>query len=58
MPMPKYFNRIALILFFLVAAIVCYAIGLPAGSVVFVLLGLIFEGLFWLGIFSRKKKST
>lgn len=38
------------------AAIACYIFGIPAGGIVFLILGLVFEGLFWLGIFGKKKK--
>jgi hypothetical protein len=51
----KSITRLATILLFLFAAIVCYAIGLPRGTLVFIVLGVIFEGLFWVGLFNRKK---
>jgi len=48
--------RVVLIIACLFAAIACYVFGVPAGGVVFLILGLIFEGLFWIGIFGRKKR--
>ncbi len=47
--------RVTLSLFCLVAAIGCYVFGIPVGGVVFFILGLVFEGLFWFGIFGKKK---
>ena len=35
-------------------AIGCYVFGIPAGGAVFFILGLVFELLFWVGIFGRK----
>ena len=54
----KTFKRVLLAVFFLFAAIACYVFGFPAGGFVFLLLGLIFEGLFWFGLFGRKKASN
>lgn len=39
------------------AAIACYVFGVPAGGAVFLILGIISEGLFWIGIFGRRKDS-
>uniref|UniRef100_UPI001CAA89E4 hypothetical protein n=1 Tax=Teredinibacter waterburyi TaxID=1500538 RepID=UPI001CAA89E4 len=50
--------RALLILCFLFLAIACYVFGVPAGGVVFLLLGLVFEGLFWAGIFGKKKSKS
>jgi hypothetical protein len=47
--------RVLLIVLFFFAAIACYVFGVPAGGIVFLILGLIFEGLFWTGVFGRKK---
>jgi hypothetical protein len=48
---------VAIVVFCFFAAIACYVFGVPAGGVAFVVLGLIFEGLFWAGIFGGKKKA-
>lgn len=47
--------RVVLIVGCFFSAIACYVFGVPAGGVVFVVLGVIFEGLFWVGIFVKKK---
>lgn len=52
------FTRVALVVACFFAAIACYVFGVPAGGLVFILLGLVFEGLFWFGIFGKKKKIT
>ena len=39
----------------LVAAIAAYIIGVSSGIVIFLISGLLLEGLFWLRIFRRKK---
>lgn len=48
-------TRVALIIFCFFAAIACYVFGVPAGGIALIALGVIFEGLFWFGVFSRKK---
>lgn len=53
----KIITRISILLLLLFAAIACYAIGIPRGTIVFIVLGVIFEGLFWVGLFGRKKSS-
>lgn len=53
----KGFTHGLVLALFLVAAIVCYVIGIPAGMVGFVLAGIAFEGLFWFGILGRKRNS-
>ena len=40
------------------AAIACYSFGVPAGGVIFIILGVLFEGLFWRGVFGARKKPT
>ena len=52
--------RIAMVIVFFFAAIACYVFGIPAGGAVFIVLGLVFEGLFWVGIFgkSERKRKT
>ncbi|MCU7553408.1 hypothetical protein OCL06_02210 [Alteromonas sp. ASW11-19] len=48
-------SRIAVIVLCLLAAIGCYVVGLRAGIVVFVLLGVVFELIFWLRLASRDR---
>ncbi|MFS1523785.1 hypothetical protein ACL7TT_06665 [Microbulbifer sp. 2304DJ12-6] len=50
--------RVILIVACFFAAIACYLFGVPVGGIVFVILGVVFEGLFWIGIFGKKKKSS
>ena len=47
-------KRVFLTLFCFFAAIGCYVFGIPAGGAVFFVLGLIFEVLFWFGVFGKK----
>ena len=60
-------KRIILTALCFFAAIACYVFGIPAGGAVFFVLGLVFELLFWFGVFNtsgkrgkseRKKKSN
>jgi len=37
------------------AAVACYVFGIPAGGAIFLVLGVVFEGMFWFGLFGRKK---
>ncbi len=46
-------SRYVIIIACLLASIVCYAMGVHAGILVFVLLGLVFEMVFWMGIAKR-----
>jgi hypothetical protein len=48
--------RVLLAMICLFAAIACYAFGIPAGGFAFLILGLFLEGLFWFGLFGRKKR--
>ena len=48
--------RVAVIVLCLFAAIGCYVFGVPAGGVAFIVLGIVFEAMFWLGIFGKWKK--
>ena len=50
--------RVALVIVCFFAAIACYVFGVPVGGVAFLAFGVIFEGLFWFGIFGKKKKIT
>ena len=38
------------------AAIACYVFGIPAGGVVFFVLGVVFEAMFWFGLLGKKAK--
>lgn len=53
----KGFTHGLVLALFLIAAIVCYVIGFPAGIGGFILAGIAFEGLFWFGILGRKRNS-
>lgn len=46
--------RLALIVTCFFAAIACFVFGVPFGGIAFVVLGIAFEGLLWLGIFGKK----
>lgn len=39
----------------LFAAIACYVFGIPAGGAIFLVLGLLLEGLFWFQLTRRKR---
>lgn len=54
----KIMYRVALTVVCFFAAIACYSFGIPAGGIVFLVLGLVFEGLFWTGIFGKKKRAS
>ena len=47
--------RVLIVIACFFAAIACYVFGIPAGGAVFLLLGLAFEAMFWMGIFGRKR---
>ncbi len=49
-------TRVIIAIACLIAASACYALGVPAGGVVFLLLGILFEGLFWFNLFGKKKE--
>lgn len=40
----------------LFAAVACYVFGAAVGGALFLLFGLMLEGLFWFGLFGRKKR--
>ncbi len=48
--------RIPIFVLFLIAALVCYQIGFALGIIAIVLLGAVFELLFWVGVFDFKNK--
>ncbi|MDO3385471.1 hypothetical protein QWI17_06410 [Gilvimarinus sp. SDUM040013] len=49
-------KRLIIIVGCFFAAVACYMYGVPAGGAIFLVAGLIFEGLFWIGIFGPPKK--
>jgi hypothetical protein len=51
-------SRRALVLLFLVLAVVCYAIGFGAGAVAFIVLGAAAEILFWVHLFRRRRSDA
>lgn len=40
----------------IIAALVSYSYGSSTGIFVFIILGFAFEGMFWFGLFRKKKK--
>lgn len=48
--------RYAIIFAFLLGAIASYSAGSRTGMFIFVLLGFLLEGAFWLGLFPLKRK--
>lgn len=51
----KIIIRIVIIVACFFSAIGCYSFGVPAGGVVFLLAGFVFESMFWVGMFGKKK---
>lgn len=51
----KPINRVAISVACLIAAIGCYVFGIPVGGVAFLVAGLVFEGMFWRGLFGKRK---
>lgn len=43
---------------FLFAAIGCYVFGAPIGGVIFLVLGALLEGVFWVLLFRKKQKTS
>ena len=54
----KPFYRWSILIFLIIAAIGCYAMGFIAGAGFFIIIGLIFELLFWLGLFKSYKNKS
>ncbi|OJF68284.1 hypothetical protein BK026_05510 [Alteromonas sp. V450] len=48
--------RILIAVILLMAAIASYSFGIQSGVFLFVVLGFILEGLFWLGLFPTKRQ--
>ena len=52
----NFLKRVLITVFCFFAAIACYVFGIPAGGIIFFILGLVFETMFWFGIFGKKAK--
>ncbi|SDK77124.1 hypothetical protein [Microbulbifer yueqingensis] len=50
----SFIKRWLLTLLFFSAAVACYVFGIPAGGAIFLMLGMVFEGIFWTRLFKRK----
>ena len=50
--------RILIAVILLMAAIASYSFGIQSGVFLFVVLGFILEGLFWLGLFPTKRQKS
>ena len=48
--------RFLVLALLVIAALSSYSYGSSAGLMVFIILGFIFEGLFWKGLFRKKNK--
>lgn len=51
-------SRLFMIATCLLAAIGCYVFSAPTGSTVFLVAGLVFEALFWFGVFNKTENSS
>lgn len=51
------FLRFIIMIMCLLLALGCYFVGVPAGGLGFLILGLVFEGGFWLSAFGRRRKN-
>lgn len=54
----KLLQRWLITLLCLFAAIACYVFGIPAGGAIFLVLGVVLEGLFWVRLFKRKPQKA
>lgn len=52
----KLMTRLLILIGCFFGAIACYVFGIPAGGAIFFGIGLIFEALFWTGLFSLADK--
>jgi len=50
----KSWMRFAIAALCLFSAIACYVFGAPAGGIVFLLLGALLEGFFWIMLFRKR----
>jgi len=48
-------KRHIITILFLLLAIACYVLGVPAGGILFFLLGIVFDGVFWIRLFRHGK---
>lgn len=51
----KLSKRFIITVLCLLAAISCYLFGAPTGGALFLILGMVFEGVFWIRVFRRTK---
>jgi len=49
-------SRLVILVLLIVAALSSYIYGSATGIFVFIILGFIFEGMFWTGVFRKNKK--
>ncbi|UTF58977.1 hypothetical protein [Gilvimarinus sp. DA14] len=54
----KLMTRLLILIGCFFGAIACYVFGIPAGGAIFLGIGLIFEALFWTGLFSLADKKN
>ncbi|MFV8783429.1 hypothetical protein ACNKU7_13520 [Microbulbifer sp. SA54] len=52
------FKRLLVAFACLFAAIACYVFGIPAGGAVFLVLGLLLEGMFWFQLTRRRERNN
>lgn len=52
------FKRFVVTALCLLAAVTCYLFGVPAGGVLFLILGFVFEVIFWARVFRRTKTTA
>jgi hypothetical protein len=50
--------RFLILALLIVAALAAYGYGSSTGLVIFIILGIVFEGLFWFGLLGKKKEKT
>ena len=53
-----FLKRWMITVFCLFAAIACYTFGIPAGGILFLVFGVLLEGIFWTRLFKRKAVKT
>jgi len=51
-------KRLIITILCLLAAITCYLFGVEAGGALFLVLGMVFEGIFWVRVFRRSKANA
>ena len=50
--------RFLILVLLIMAAFTAYGYGSSTGTVIFFILGIVFEGLFWFGLLGKKKEKT